>query len=96
MASKDELQHAILYATEETRIYMFNKYRNLYTDWFGYYSDIVTRPATPDDYYIPPSLECIVVERTSFDKKGCEMAGCFPSKISAYLANSTIRYSGHK
>lgn len=46
------------------------------------HAEIVTRPATRQDYYVPDQLkhQCIVVERTVFKEKGCINLSCFPYK----------------
>lgn len=79
--SKLELEHAARYAEETTKVFMFNWSKAMFPDVFEH-AKIETRPATSDDYYIPPSLanKCIVVTRTSFDETACLLLSCFPFK----------------
>lgn len=75
LPNKYELQHAVRYATEQTRQYMMQRYPHAH---------MKVRPATQKDYYIPSSLssKCIVVEKISFTKTGCLSVGCFPFKYN--------------
>lgn len=76
-----EVIHAIRYATETAKQYLMDEYGRKFPDLFQHAS-IETRPATNDDYFVPPSIanKCIVVVRTRFDEIGCRRMGCFPFK----------------
>lgn len=86
--SKYELQHAVLYATEQTRLYMMEKYRKRYPRLFSH-AHLQIRPATREDYYVPDTLECIVVEKTYFTETGCLRLGCFPYKLNGLPCEKT-------
>lgn len=77
--SKYELKHAQRYAVESTKVYMMDFYKKKFPHFFEN-AIIETRPATSEDYYIPPSLatKCIVVTKTAFDEIGCKRLACFP------------------
>ena len=73
--------HALRYATEATKVWLMDRYKERFPHYFDY-AHIETRLATPEDYYIPPSLanKCIVVERTYFEEIACRRLCCFPFK----------------
>lgn len=78
--SKYELEHAIRYATECTKSYLFEEYLRRYPHLFNY-ANIKIRPADSDkDYYVPELLKdsCFVVVETNFEKPACIQLGCFP------------------
>lgn len=78
--SKIELEHAIRYATECTKIYLFQEYSKRFPQFFDY-AEIKTRPAeSKTDYYVPDSLidSCLVVTETSFKEPACRQLACFP------------------
>lgn len=77
--SKYEMLHAMRYAYEHTKKYTMELYRQTHPLLFQY-AHMEIRPATREDYYIPPSLvsECIVVTKTYFSKEGCVNVSCFP------------------
>lgn len=81
--TRHELEHALRYATEVTKLYMMDKCARNYAEAFAF-ATLVKRPATSRDYYVPPSLasECIVVTQTAFRQGGCERIACFPFKES--------------
>lgn len=81
MSSKHELEHAVRFAIEQTRLYMIIKYRQLYPDLFQH-ATFKIRPATNQDYYIPQALAltCHVMEDNYFTEPGCKKVGCFPFK----------------
>lgn len=71
-------RHALRYATEATKVFLLDLFRRRYPDYFRF-ARVETRPATPSDYYVPPSLagRCVVVERTWFEEEGCRRLSCF-------------------
>lgn len=79
--SKRELEHAVRYATERTKIHLMDFYKHEHPSIFQF-ATMQTRPATSKDYYVPPSLadQCIVVTETKFERGGCLRAACFPFK----------------
>ncbi|KAF8784050.1 Per os infectivity factor 0 like protein, partial [Argiope bruennichi] len=79
--SKLELDHALRYAEEATKVFLFDWSKTNFPDIFEH-AKIEIRPATSKDYYIPSSIadKCIVVTETSFDEKACLLLACFPFK----------------
>jgi hypothetical protein len=80
--SKIELEHAVRYATECTKLYLFNDYSQRYPHLFAH-ATIRTRPADSGrDYFVPDALagSCIVVEETFFQEPACRQLACFPVK----------------
>lgn len=78
--SKYELQHAIRYATEATRIDQFHRWRAKLPEVFQF-AHLARVPADSEkDYYVPASLKpnAFVVTRTWFDEDGCNGIACFP------------------
>lgn len=73
--------HATRYATEATKVFLMQQYQNHFPHLFQN-AKMDIRPATHEDYYVPPSLasKAIVVVRTSLDPVGCLRFGCFPFK----------------
>lgn len=73
--------HAIRYAVEATKCYLMEEYKRKFPHYFGN-AVLETRPATEEDYFIPPSIsdKCIVVVKTRFDEIGCKRLGCLPFK----------------
>lgn len=73
--------HALRYAVEKTKVFAMDYYRHRFPHFFEH-AVLETRPATADDYFVPPSLvaECIVVVRTRFTELGCQRLSCFPFK----------------
>lgn len=73
--------HALRYASEMTKVFLMDQYQiqfpHLFQDAF-----LETRPATPQDYFIPPALasKAIVVVRTHFGETACRRLSCFPFK----------------
>ncbi|GFT26018.1 baculo_p74_N domain-containing protein [Nephila pilipes] len=65
-------------------------YRQRYPQYFQHVT-IQVRPATPKDYYLPPSLagQCIVVEKIYFTKSGCKRLSCFPFKSNGEPCTQT-------
>lgn len=80
MTERRQIQHAMKYAEALDKIYMLEKYRKYYPHIFNHV-DMVTRPATTDDYFVPSNLPCLVVESLRFvDERACNYLGCFPFK----------------
>jgi hypothetical protein len=79
--SKTELDHAVRYAIEATKLFLMEQYTRLYPHIFTE-SRIETRLATMNDYYVPDSIagQCIVVVKTFFTETGCHRLACFPFK----------------
>lgn len=73
--------HALKYAVETTKLFLMEDYKRKFPHLFEH-AVIETRPATPDDYFIPPQLasECIVVVQTRFKELACQRLSCFPFK----------------
>lgn len=73
--------HALRYALENTKVWLMEQYKQNFPHYFDY-AHIETRLATPEDYYIPPSLEkkCVVVKKTYFEEIACRRLCCFPFK----------------
>lgn len=79
--NKPEFEHAFRYATEATKVYLMQEYKQKFPQYFQN-AILETRPATDEDYFVPPSIadKCIVVVKTQFDEIGCKRFGCFPFK----------------
>lgn len=80
MTQHIELEHAVRYATEVTKLYLMKEYKRIYSHIFKD-ATIETRPAdSKQDYYVPESIKdkCIVVTLTRFDETACRRVGCFP------------------
>lgn len=73
--------HALRYAVETSKVFLMNSYRQKFPHFFEQ-AVIETRPATRDDYFVPPSLasKCIVVVGTRFPEIACQRLSCFPFK----------------
>lgn len=73
--------HALRYAVEMTKVFLMDQYQIRFPHLFQQ-AYLETRPATPQDYYIPPTLasKAIVVVRTHFGETACQRLGCFPFK----------------
>lgn len=73
--------HALRYALEATKVFLMEKYMKDFPYLFTH-AHLEVRPATPEDYYVPPALagHCIVVKRTYFDEIACQRFSCFPFK----------------
>lgn len=77
--NKYELKHAKRYAHENTKLFVIDYYKKKFPHLFENVI-VETRPATSQDYYVPPSLvnTGIVVTKTAFDEIGCKRLACFP------------------
>lgn len=86
--SKQELNHALRYAREATKEFLMQRYQTLYPHIFQH-AVLEKRPATNQDYFIPPSLknQSFVVTRTHFLEMGCLQLSCFPIKRNLELCN---------
>lgn len=73
--------HALRYAVETTKVFSMNSYRQKFPHFFEH-AVLETRPATRDDYFVPPSLasKCIVVVSTRFPELACQRLSCFSFK----------------
>lgn len=73
--------HALRYATEETKLFLMQQYKKEFPHFFQH-ATLETRPATPADYYVPPSLvgKAQVVVRTALAEWGCLRLSCYPYK----------------
>lgn len=73
--------HALRYAVETTKVFLMDRYQKRFPHLFQY-AILETRPATPQDYYIPSTLasKAIVVVRTYFEETACQRLSCFPFK----------------
>lgn len=73
--------HALSYAIEATKFFLMAEYKQKFPHLFEH-AVIETRPATSDDYFVPPPLaaKCIVVVRTGFQELACQRLSCFPFK----------------
>ncbi|GBN27671.1 hypothetical protein AVEN_103470-1 [Araneus ventricosus] len=71
--SNREMEHAICYTEEATKLFMFTWSKATFPTIFDQ-ATTETRQATSDDYYVPPSIadECIVATYTSFDETACQ------------------------
>lgn len=78
METSLDLINAKLYAYNCTLEFNYNKFLNLHPHIFKYVT-LDVRPATHNDYYIPPAIanQCKIV-KVSFNKIGCEKIACFP------------------
>lgn len=77
----NDIVHAMKFAKHVTLVHLFEKYSKSHPDIFEH-AEIDVRPATRQDYYIPPGLEneAVVVTRLEFTETGCLKVGCFPYK----------------
>lgn len=78
--SQYELRHAVRYATEATRLFMF---RRLSADlpFVFRHARIDVRPADSKTDYFVPAIDpqhAVVVVRTWFERDGCDQVACFP------------------
>lgn len=79
-----ERLHAMMYADHETKIYQYEKFKQMYPRLFVH-AVLETRPADSSrDYYVPPALReirpCLVVEKLAWNSDGCRYIACFPFK----------------
>lgn len=83
--SKYEMLHAMRYAHEQSKMHMMHSYRQMYPELFQH-AQMDVRPATKNDYYIPPTLasQCIVVNKTYFTRDGCDKVSCFPFRSDGF------------
>lgn len=82
--------HALKYATEATKAHLMQEYKSKFPHYFQN-ARIETRPATNEDYFIPPSIadKCIVVVKTQFDEIGCKRLSCFQFKKNWEVCEKT-------
>ncbi|ABI35698.1 p74 [Ectropis obliqua nucleopolyhedrovirus] len=82
-----DLTNASRYATHQHRLKFINRWRNKFPHIL---IDYEIRPATNDDFYVPPTLanRAIAVKLT-FSRRGCESMTCYPFNETAPIDYNT-------